>query len=192
MAELPILDLLCWVRELCFRAFNAFGDAPRRQPPGGCVSAGIPKQGWWSPPATGRVRADVWQALQRELPVGYAKPAAGKERQAAASSGKWDCPAPGAGSYTSTGASLAWIKLSRSQVKKPQEQWSGKGRRGLDHCGAGEKLDAQETAMGWIHDPGAKSVWSQRELPSEQRTCHGMLYIRGKTRARASSNWPLK
>lgn len=49
-----------------------------------------------------------------------------------------------------------------SQEKSGQgatEDWSGKRRRGLDHCGAGGKLDAQETAMGWIHVPGAKSVW---------------------------------
>lgn len=32
MVGLPILDLLGWVREPCFRAFNAFRDAPRRQP----------------------------------------------------------------------------------------------------------------------------------------------------------------
>ena len=32
MEELPILDLLCHVREPCYRPFNDFRDAPRRKP----------------------------------------------------------------------------------------------------------------------------------------------------------------
>ena len=74
---LPILDLPCWVREPCYRPFNGLQRCVQKEASrGGCTSAGITKEGWWGPPAAGRVRADVKQALQHELPVGYIRSAA--------------------------------------------------------------------------------------------------------------------
>lgn len=73
----------------------------------------------------GRVRADVSQAVQHELPGGYTKSAAGGGDE---NSGKCNCSGSRAGSCTSKGASLAWIKLARShQVKTPESRGAGRG-----------------------------------------------------------------